>query len=394
MEGYVPSLGVNVAVIQAGQILLTLREDFEVWCLPGGEVEAGETLAQAAVREAREETGLEVRLERVVGIYSRPSLGRFSGHTVVFAGSPIGGKLHLQSGETIDLRFFSPADLPFDLMSEDLQRIQDAASGVGGSVAWYHNRLWPYEPGFTRKELYALQDRLGLPPAEFYRRYMGVVSPDGDILEVPALVDLRAHFQSAPLIPPEYRQQSVDMGANVALIQENKVLLTLRQDFRVWCLPGGGLEAGESMAQAALREMREETGLEVTLDRLVGLYSEPRCFFRGLHVPVFAAHLDGEINLQPDPAEVVEARFFAQDELPENCLFGHRQRAIDALAGLGGSAAWLQNLPWPFPPELSRQEIYLLRDRSGLGRTEFYRRHFRSVQPGDETLEVQEVRRV
>jgi ADP-ribose pyrophosphatase YjhB (NUDIX family) len=53
-----PSLGVNIAVIQDGQILLTQREDFEVWCLPGGEVDACESIAQAAVREALEETGL------------------------------------------------------------------------------------------------------------------------------------------------------------------------------------------------------------------------------------------------------------------------------------------------------------------------------------------------
>ncbi len=49
-------VGVCVAIIENEQILLTKRKDFEVWCLPGGHVDAGETVAQAAVREAFEET--------------------------------------------------------------------------------------------------------------------------------------------------------------------------------------------------------------------------------------------------------------------------------------------------------------------------------------------------
>ena len=47
--------------------MLTQREDFEVWRLSGGVAEPGEILAQAAVREAKEETGLDVRLTRLVG---------------------------------------------------------------------------------------------------------------------------------------------------------------------------------------------------------------------------------------------------------------------------------------------------------------------------------------
>jgi ADP-ribose pyrophosphatase YjhB (NUDIX family) len=39
---------------------------------------------------------------------------------------------------------------------------------------------------------------------------------------------------------------------NVAVIQENRVLLTKREDFEVWCLPSGGVEEGESLAQAAV----------------------------------------------------------------------------------------------------------------------------------------------
>ncbi len=61
------NLGVNVAVIEDGRVLLTQREDFEVWCLPGGQVESGESLAQAAAREVREETGTTVDEQERLG---------------------------------------------------------------------------------------------------------------------------------------------------------------------------------------------------------------------------------------------------------------------------------------------------------------------------------------
>ncbi|HLZ55533.1 MAG TPA: NUDIX domain-containing protein [Ktedonosporobacter sp.] len=53
-------------VIDNGQILLIQREDFKVWALPGGQIEAGESVAQAAIREVREETGIEVELTSLV----------------------------------------------------------------------------------------------------------------------------------------------------------------------------------------------------------------------------------------------------------------------------------------------------------------------------------------
>jgi ADP-ribose pyrophosphatase YjhB (NUDIX family) len=68
----------TVVVNDAGEILLIRRADNGNWALPGGAVELGETLAQAAVRETREESGVECEVTGVSGIYTDP------GHVILY----------------------------------------------------------------------------------------------------------------------------------------------------------------------------------------------------------------------------------------------------------------------------------------------------------------------
>ena len=64
----------NVAVTnEAGELLLVRRSDSDNWALPGGAVDLGESLAQAAVRETREESGIDCEITGLTGIYSDPA---------------------------------------------------------------------------------------------------------------------------------------------------------------------------------------------------------------------------------------------------------------------------------------------------------------------------------
>jgi ADP-ribose pyrophosphatase YjhB (NUDIX family) len=184
-----PILGVNVAIIQDGKILLTKRRDFEVWCLPGGEVDPGESLAQAAIREAQEEVGLSVHLERLVGVHTRPQWLSIGSHVAVFAANVIGGTLTIQPQEVLEARFFAKDELPEEMLLGHHQQIMDALHGVCGAV-WTHESEWNFNPGTSRQEIYEQRDASGLSPAQYYLQRVAKAIPGGDRLEVKGKVDV------------------------------------------------------------------------------------------------------------------------------------------------------------------------------------------------------------
>ncbi|MGD8403455.1 MAG: NUDIX domain-containing protein [Anaerolineales bacterium] len=73
------------------------------------------------------------------------------------------------------------------------------------------------------------------------------------------------------------KEGRIRLGCSAVIFDESheKVLLTKRADNGLWCLPGGGVDPGESVEETVTREVREETGLTVRVLRLIGVYSDP-----------------------------------------------------------------------------------------------------------------------
>ena len=131
----VPAASV-VVVDDDGRILLHRRTDNNQWALPGGVMEIGESIADCARREVREETGLSVELLGVVGIYSDPHhvFAYDDGEvrqefSICFRARPTGGTL-TRSDESHDVRFIPPADIEALPMIASIRlRIDDYLKG-------------------------------------------------------------------------------------------------------------------------------------------------------------------------------------------------------------------------------------------------------------------------
>jgi len=123
------------------QVLLTRRTDNGQWCLPGGKIDPGESVAEGCEREVFEETGLKVRVTRLTGIYSNPNQLTVypdgnKAHVIVlnFEVEKVSGELGL-SDETIDVKFYSVAEAEqMDLFHNHAEHIHDMLIGNNRAV--------------------------------------------------------------------------------------------------------------------------------------------------------------------------------------------------------------------------------------------------------------------
>jgi len=121
------------------------------------------------------------------------------------------------------------------------------------------------------------------------------------------------------------------------LVEDGAVLLVRRRNppfAGAYALPGGFVDYGETVEAAAAREVQEETGLAVAVERLIGVYSDPARDPRGHTVSVaFLVRRRGGTLAGADDAD--EARFFPLDGLP-TLAFDHGRILADARALLAG----------------------------------------------------------
>jgi 8-oxo-dGTP pyrophosphatase MutT (NUDIX family) len=144
----------------------------------------------------------------------------------------------------------------------------------------------------------------------------------------PYMRDLRAKIGHDVLLQPGVAAVIIDAAGHV--------LLQRRSDDGQWGLPGGAMEPGEEPAQTLVREIREETALEVVPERIVGVYGGPDFRVRYpngdeaaiLSITFACRPIAGEARVNDD--ESLEIRYFPPDALPPMAP-RHRMRIADAL---------------------------------------------------------------
>ncbi|GAB3383823.1 NUDIX hydrolase [Amycolatopsis echigonensis] len=122
---------------EEGRILMIRRTDNDLYAIPGGQLELGETLSQAAVREVREETGIECEISSVVGLYSNPHhvIAYDDGEvrqefSICFRAIPVGGNPK-PSNESKEVLWVHLADLnKLNIHPSIRIRIQHASEGT------------------------------------------------------------------------------------------------------------------------------------------------------------------------------------------------------------------------------------------------------------------------
>jgi len=273
-----------------GRILLQRRTDFTFWGMPGGVMELGEDVETCARRELLEETGLTAGPLRLVGIYTDPKYDvtypngdQVQQFTVCLTGKVSGGTMQPDGHETSEQAFFAPEDVTkMDLPPWYADMVRDTLAGGDPVFAR------PFAAATTTDQIKAVRPFIGHDPL-------------------------------------------IAVGAIVLVMDANgRILAIQRQDNKAWAFPAGYCDLGENVAQTAVRETFEETGLRVELERLLGVYSGPA--FNYTHAngdqvqdvgAVFRARVVGG-ELKRAEAEVAALRWATPERIQAEFWIGRR----------------------------------------------------------------------
>lgn len=266
-----------------GRILLQRRSDFGWWGLPGGILELDESLIDCIIREVWEETGLGVKPVNLIGVYSSPDFDvtypnndKVQQVTLCFECRILNGKLLINNNETLDLDWFYLDNIP-------------------PTSSWYRSMI-----GDSIKE----------KRSAFFRH-----SSIGKRIDNMSYYQLiRKYIGHELFIVPSSDAFIRDENGNILLIQ--------RKDTGQWTTPGGLMELGERVDYTLISEVREETGLLVEPERLIGVYSDHDYLItypNGDKIrPVSFLFKCNVVSgrLSADGVEAMGAHFFSPDALP------------------------------------------------------------------------------
>jgi len=291
---------------EQGRVLLQHRGDIDTWGLPGGSLEMGETLEACARRELSEETGLTAGELSLVGIYTEPRFeytypngDQAQQYTICLQGQVAGGTPYVDGVETRALGFYRPDELP-----------------LPGMFPWYASML---------RDALSAKDHGGSPAFD---------PPESQAVTKAQIEPMRVILGPAPFIA---------VGSIAVVVHpDGRLLMGLRTDDGYWDFPGGYMNLGENAAYTAVREAREETGLEVTPERLLGVFApaEPWTYPNGDQVysvaSLFRCRLVGGSE-QADQVETARIGWFTPEEvrvMPVHPMVETLNRAVlDCLEG-------------------------------------------------------------
>ena len=251
-------------------ILLERRTDNGLWCVPGGALELGEDFIDGLKREIKEETNLEIRNPELFALQGGihmvyPNGDEMYYSDAVYVVKEFSGKLGADS-ESDRLCWVNIEELP-EIMSTQENYIQDFVNKIKAEESMADN---------------------------YIRRIRSKVGHDKIILT---------------------------FAGGCIFNEKGEVLLQRRGNSNKWGFPGGAIEIGETPQMAAIREAKEETGLDVEVGRIIGVFTDLDITYasgdqaQSVVIAYELKPVGGELYC--DQVETTELRYYSKDEKPE-----------------------------------------------------------------------------